>query len=93
MDTVEIIGYAAALLTTISFLPQAIHTWKTQSVEDISLGMYGTFTLGVILWLIYGIIINNIPIILANTVTGSLSVVILILKIRHGNSNKKQEIK
>jgi len=88
MAIVDIIGYIAALLTTISFLPQAIHTYKTKSVEDISLGMYSTFTFGVLLWLIYGIIIKNIPIILANTVTGSLSILILYLKIKHTRNKK-----
>ena len=63
---VKIIGLAAAGCTTLSFLPQAIKTIKTKQTEDLSLGMYSFFTLGVSLWLTYGIIIKDLPVILAN---------------------------
>lgn len=78
------IGFLAAFLTTISFAPQAIKTIRTRSTESISLGMYIIFTVGVICWLIYGVHINDLPIILANAVTLILTGTILILKIKHG---------
>jgi MtN3 and saliva related transmembrane protein len=80
----EAIGMAAGILTTIAFLPQARHVLITRSTKDISLGMYILFTTGVILWLIYGVLIGSLALILANTVTGILAVLILVLKLRHG---------
>ena len=84
MAYVEIVGFAAGILTTIAFLPQVIKIWKTKSTKDISLGMFITFTTGIFLWLIYGILINSPPIILANIVTFILSLTILVFKIRYG---------
>ena len=63
------IGFFAALCTTIAFLPQALKVWKTKSTKDISLYMFIIFTIGVFSWLVYGIIISDLPIILANVVT------------------------
>jgi MtN3 and saliva related transmembrane protein len=77
----ENIGYIAAVLTTSSFLPQAILTIKTRDTESLSLGMYSAFTLGVLLWLIYGISIEDKAIIFANAVTLLLSASILSVKI------------
>ena len=79
--TPEIIGYAAATLTTASFLPQAIMTIKTRDTESLSLGMYSTFTLGVLLWLIYGVYIADNAIIYANSITLVLAASILFFKI------------
>lgn len=84
MSIVEIIGLIAATLTTVSFLPQAIQTWKTKRTKDISLPMYLTFTIGVFLWLIYGLFIQSLPIIAANVVTLILASCILFLKLKHG---------
>jgi MtN3 and saliva related transmembrane protein len=84
MDLVTILGFVAATLTTVSFLPQVVKTWKTKRTKDISLPMYITFAVGVFLWLIYGLILNSPPIIAANIVTLILSSCILILKIKHG---------
>jgi len=84
MDFVTLIGLIAASLTTGSFLPQAIQTWKTKRTKDISLPMYATFTLGISLWLIYGLFVNSLPLIFANTITLILSTCILVLKIKHG---------
>ena len=81
---IEIIGLIAALLTTVSFVPQAIQTIKTKQTKDISLGMYVCFTIGVLLWAVYGIIIGSLPIILANIVTFVLAVSILVMKLKHG---------
>jgi MtN3 and saliva related transmembrane protein len=77
----ELIGYLAALLTTASFLPQAVLTIRTRDTASLSLSMYGIFTLGVSLWLVYGIFLHNTAIIAANTVTLVLSASILYVKI------------
>lgn len=79
--TPEIIGYLAATLTTASFVPQAILTIRTRDTESLSLGMYGTFTLGVLCWLIYGIYLNDKAIIFANAITLLLAASILCFKI------------
>ncbi len=89
--TAEMIGYAAALLTTVSFLPQAIMTIKTRDTESLSLGMYSSFTLGVLLWLIYGININDLAIIYANSITLVLASTILCFKIYNTLFNKTRE--
>jgi MtN3 and saliva related transmembrane protein len=84
MDTrlVEIIGLTAGSLTTISFLPQVVKTWKSRSVKDLSLVMFSLYCAGVLLWLIYGIMIDSLPVILSNTLTLILSAVILFFKWR-----------
>ncbi|MDP7537759.1 MAG: SemiSWEET transporter [Methylococcales bacterium] len=79
----EFIGYMAAFCTTISFLPQAYLTLKTRDAESLSLGMYSTFTLGVLLWLLYGLLIEDKAIVFANVITFVLSATILIFKIYH----------
>ena len=68
----DLIGYLAAALTTCSFLPQALHTFRTRDVSGISLGMYSTFTLGVALWLAYGVALAAWPIVVANAITLAL---------------------
>lgn len=80
----ELIGYAAAILTTAAFIPQARLTWKTRRADGVSLGMYSIFTLGIALWLIYGVLLGSWPMIAANSITLLLSVFILSMKIRHG---------
>ena len=82
MDLPNLIGTAAACLTTFSFIPQAIKTFRTKDVSGISLGMYGIFAAGVALWLIYGILLGAWPIIIANAVTLSLALAILWMKLR-----------
>lgn len=84
MNYATIIGFAAATLTTIAFLPQVIQTWKTRSTKDISLGMFLIFTTGVFLWLVYGLLIKDPPVIAANAVTLVLVMIILLFKIRYG---------
>ena len=79
---IKYIGYFAAFCTTIAFLPQAIKVYKSKSTKDISLYMFLIFTIGVLSWLIYGLIINDWPVILANAVTLVLSLFILIYKIK-----------
>jgi len=83
---IEIIGYCAAFLTTIAFLPQAIQSWRTRDLSGISVGMYSLFTIGVGLWLIYGLIIEKWPLIVANALTFALALSILVLKLRAGKS-------
>jgi MtN3 and saliva related transmembrane protein len=78
------IGFAAALLTTASFIPQAVMTIRTRDTRGVSLGMYIIFTTGVAFWLAYGIAIDSLPMILANTVTLGLAGTILALKLRYG---------
>ena len=77
----ETIGYLAATLTTVSFLPQAILTIRTKDTESLSLSMYSLFTLGVFCWLVYGVYISNKAIIFANAVTLALAASILSFKI------------
>ena len=79
---IEILGFTAALLTTISFLPQAIKVWKTRSAEDLSLAMFLLFTIGVFLWLIYGIMLNNYPVIISNSFTLVFALSILAFKVK-----------
>ena len=84
--TSELVGYLAATLTTASFLPQAWHTFRTKDVSGISLGMYSAFTVGVALWLAYGLMLEAWPIVVANAVTLSLAGLILTMKLRYGAS-------
>ena len=86
---IEIIGYCAAFLTTAAFLPQAIQSWRTRDLRGISLGMYSLFTAGVGLWLVYGLIIEKWPLILANALTFALALSILLLKLRHTSRQQK----
>lgn len=79
----DIVGYLAGALTTIAFLPQVIKAWRTRRTEDLSLGMYLTFNIGVALWLIYGILLGSFPIIAANVLTLLLTGSILVLQF-HG---------
>jgi MtN3 and saliva related transmembrane protein len=80
----EWIGFAAAFLTSVSFIPQAVMTIRTKHTSGISRGMYLMFTVGVALWLVYGIYLMSWPMIFANTVTLALAATILILKLRYG---------
>lgn len=82
MNLHDLLGYAAAALTTASFVPQAWLTLRTQDVSGISLAMYGAFTAGVALWLAYGIALGEWPIIVANALTVALAATILVTKIR-----------
>ncbi len=84
MDLIDWIGGAAASLTTISFVPQAWRILRTHHTTDISLGMYGLFTSGVMFWLIYGVMIESWPIIAANAITLLLAGSVLAMKIKFG---------
>ncbi|MFH1593027.1 MAG: SemiSWEET transporter [Candidatus Woesearchaeota archaeon] len=79
------VGLAAGILTTAAFLPQAIKTLRTKKTRDISLMMYIMVVAGLFLWLVYGILLKDLPLILANAITFLFSVFILIMKIRYGD--------
>jgi MtN3 and saliva related transmembrane protein len=83
MQLIDSIGTIAACLTTASFVPQVWHTLRTRDVSGISLGMYSLFTAGVALWLVYGILLMAWPIIIANVITTSLALMILVMKLRY----------
>ena len=83
MQLTDAIGYAAAFLTTASFIQQAMHTFKTKDVRGISLGMYTAFVVGITLWLVYGLLLNAWPMILANAITLTLAVAILAMKLKY----------
>ena len=83
-DFTNIVGFIAALFTTFAFVPQVIKVWRTRSTADISLGMYSLFTLGVALWLAYGILLDAWPIILANIITLLLAGAVLVMKVKFG---------
>jgi MtN3 and saliva related transmembrane protein len=82
MNITQLLGLTAGLLTTIAFLPQVIKTWKSRSAKDLSLGMFSLFCLGVLLWLIYGIMVQDIPVIAANLLTLMLASTLLFFKLR-----------
>ena len=88
MTVTEAIGYVAATLTTVSFLPQAILTIKTRDTSSLSLSMYSIFSLGVFCWLIYGLYIADTAIIAANAITFILAGIILVYKIYNLVTNK-----
>lgn len=82
MNLIDSIGTVAATLTTASFFPQAWHTFRTRDVSGISVGMYSLFTLGVGLWIGYGALLGAWPIIIANVITFSMALMILVMKLR-----------
>jgi len=83
MDTITIIGLIAAAFTTISLFPQLIKVWKTKSTKDISTGMFSLFCCGVFLWFIYGVYVNDLPIMIANSLAFIQALIILILKAKY----------
>ena len=81
---IDAIGSVAAVLTTASFVPQVWHSFKTRDVSGVSLGMYSVFTLGVALWLLYGVLLQSWPLMIANSITLLLAAAILGMKLRFG---------
>lgn len=84
MESSTLLGLLAGTLTTASFLPQVVKTWKTRHTKDISLYMFLLLVLGICLWVAYGLIKNDIPVVIANVISLALVSTILILKIKHG---------
>jgi len=80
----EWMGYVAATLTTLAFVPQAVKTIRSRDTRGISLGMYVVFTAGIVCWFGYGIALGSWPMIVSNAITFVLAVIILALKLRHG---------
>ena len=81
--TLDLIGYVAATLTTIAFLPQLIYSLRTRDLSGVSLSMYSLFAGGVSLWLVYGLMLGAWPIIIANVLTLAQATLVLVLKLRH----------
>lgn len=81
IDYIQLLGMIAGILTTVAFLPQVVKTWKSRLAKDLSLGMFSIFCLGVLLWLIYGLLVSDLPIILANLVTLVLALTLLVFKL------------
>ncbi|MCW5695043.1 MAG: SemiSWEET family sugar transporter [Pseudolabrys sp.] len=78
------LGLAAAFCTTVAYAPQALKAWRSRSTADISLSMFLLMVTGIVLWLVYGLLIADVPLIVANGVTLCLAGAILALKLRHG---------
>jgi MtN3 and saliva related transmembrane protein len=92
MTTIQLLGMTAGSISAITFLPQVIKTWKTKSADDISLLMFTFATISVVMWLIYGIILKDIPIIYTNSLVLICSVIMLYFKFRF-SSKKDNELK
>ena len=88
LNYIDFVGFLAAFLTTIAFLPQLYKTWKTKSADDVSLIMLIVFLTGLICWIIYGLKINSVPILIANIITFIFNLSILILKINYSKTNE-----
>ncbi len=84
MQLTDILGYAAATLTTISFVPQVWRTYRTKDVSGISLRMYTLFTLGVAIWLAYGIVLGQVPMMIANSLGLLMACAVLVMRVRYG---------
>src|SRR5215469_11365644 len=82
MSLVPVIGYAAGTLTTLAYLPQALHSFRTRSVRDLSLTMLVTLNSGLLLWVVYGLWIRSMPLILTNVLTFVLAFPLLVMKVR-----------
>ncbi len=82
--SVELIGAAAGFLTTVAFLPQAIKMWRSKSVQDISLVSFSCMVLGVMTWMVYGILIGSWPVTIANAVTLCIQTPIVVMKLYYG---------
>ena len=88
---IDFLGYIAATITTIAFLPQIIKTVKSKSAKDVSMGMFVLFTTGVFLWIVYGVLTTAYPVLIANTVIFCLALTQIILKIKYDKSEKSNK--
>ena len=84
------LGYAAGTLTTLAFLPQVLHVWQTKRAEDLHLGTLVSLAVGVALWLTYGVLTRQEPVILANAVTLALQAALIFLKLRYARAARQQ---
>lgn len=92
MSPLTLLGLAAATLTTSAFLPQVWKTWRSRSAGDLSLGMYGTLTTGVGLWLVYGVLVGDPAIIVANGITFPLALSVLVMALRYRRHEMAAEV-
>ena len=83
MDKITMLGLIAGTMTTASFIPQVVKAWRSHSTKDVSLWMFLLLTVGAMMWLAYGFLINSLPVIIANAVTLALVVILLALKIKY----------
>jgi MtN3 and saliva related transmembrane protein len=90
MTTSDWLGYAAATLTTVAFIPQALKALRQHDTRSLSVGMYAIFTLGVALWGLYGYLRHDWAIVIANAITGALSLAILIAKLRNDGISQRR---
>lgn len=90
MTAIQLLGMAAGSISAVTFLPQVIKTWKTKSADDISLLMFTFATVSVIMWLIYGIILRDVPIIYTNSLVLVCSLIMLYFKFRYSNKKDKE---
>jgi MtN3 and saliva related transmembrane protein len=81
---IKLLGFAAATCTTLAYAPQFVKVWKTRSTADISLGMLLVMVLGLLLWLVYGLLSGDAPLVAANAITILLAGGILVMKLRYG---------
>jgi MtN3 and saliva related transmembrane protein len=81
---IKLLGFAAATCTTVAYAPQVVKAWRTRSTEDISLGMFLVMVLGLLLWLVYGVLSGDEPLIVANAITIVLAGGILFMKLKYG---------
>jgi MtN3 and saliva related transmembrane protein len=88
MQASDILGYVAGTLTTVSLLPQVWRTFRTKDVSGISLRMYFIFTVGIAIWLTYGIVLGEVPMMVANSASLFLACLVLAMKVRYGRKQK-----
>ncbi|WP_309736330.1 SemiSWEET transporter [Chamaesiphon sp. OTE_75_metabat_556] len=84
MESIDLVGYVAATLTTAAFIPQVVRVWQSKSTTDLSVQTLLSFIAGVSMWLIYGLLVTSAPIIIANAVTLILNLIILRFKFKYG---------
>ncbi|GAA4742679.1 SemiSWEET family sugar transporter [Flavisolibacter ginsenosidimutans] len=90
MTAIQLLGMAAGSISAVTFLPQVIKTWKTKSADDISLLMFTFATVSVVMWLIYGIILRDVPIIYTNSLVLICSLIMLYFKFRYSHKKDKE---
>jgi len=91
MQLSDVLGYLAATLTTVSFVPQAWRCFRTKDVSGISTRMYSVFTVGVAVWLAYGVVLGEVPMMIANSTTLVLACAVLVMKLRYGRKGRHEE--
>jgi MtN3 and saliva related transmembrane protein len=87
----ELVGYCAATITTVAFVPQVIQALRTKDLSSVSLAMYVTFCIGIALWLVYGLMLQAWPVVIANVFTLGLAGVVLALKVRQVMAQKRAD--